>query len=233
MMRTHSLFFALICMVFIAAGCSVVPLDQMAAKHSFFVLDAEQVKQYETLAQEADRLLASCRSNHSCDRAHYIRGIVALYENRDIAASHFRAAAAAAPEKQSATSSGIWLDLLKETAPYSARGPFGRVTTQLAKELIAQEFLMRQVMQSNDGINITALKRELQAKDKRLDELTKALESSTLTALKREIKARDKKLEDLARQIEALKDVDLEMRENTFSHRPPVKSNAVLKKAAP
>lgn len=213
-------------------GCSLPHRNPIPDLHFFFVPDPDGVKQYEGLRSEADHLLATCWITHSCDRAHFLRGMVALYENRDVAASHFQVAAAIAPSTTTAASSLLWLQLLKETKPYSSQGPFGRATTQLVKELIKQELTIRQVMQPKEGPDIAELKRELQAKNKRMEELTKERGSSTSSALQRELKARDKQLEDLAKQIEELKKIDLEMRENMLN-RPSGKVNPALKKESP
>jgi len=213
-------------------GCSLPHRNPMPDVHSFFVPDPDGVTQSEGLRSEADQLLATCWTTRSCDRAHFLRGMVALYENRDVAASHFQVAAAIAPSTNTAASSLLWLQLLKEAKPYSSQGPFGRATTQLVKELIKQELTLRQVMRNNDGPDIAVLKRELQAKDKRMGELTKERESSTSSALQRELKARDKQLEDLAKQIEELKKIDLEMHENMLN-KPSSKANPALKKEGP
>jgi hypothetical protein len=215
-------------------GCSLPHRNPMPDVHSFFVSDPDGVTQYEGLRSEADHLLATCWTTHSCDRAHFLRGMVALYENRDVAASHFQVAVAIAPGTNTATSSLLWLQLLTEANPYSSRGPFGRATAQLVRELLKQELTLRQMTRPIEGPDIAVLKRELQAKDKRMEELTKERASSTTSsALQRELKARDKQLEDLAKQIEELKKIDLEMRDTTLPNRPSSRANPALKKESP
>jgi hypothetical protein len=226
-LSTVGLFMALA-----VTGCSLLRHNAVPDVHFFFVPDPDGVKQYEGLRNQADQLLATCWMTHSCDRAHFLRGMVALYENRDVAASHFQVAAAIAPGTNTAASSLLWLQLLTEAKPYSSRGPFGRATAHLVKELIKQELTIRQVTRASEGPDIAVLKRELQAKDKRMEELTKELGSSPSSALQRELKARDKQLEDLAKQIEELKKIDLEMRETTLT-RPSSKPNPALKKESP
>ena len=167
-------------------GCSLPHRNPMPDVHSFFVPDSDGVTQYELLSSEADHLLATCSTTQSCDRAHFLRGMVALYENRDVAASHFQVAAAIAPGTNTAASSLLWLQLLTEAKPYSGRSPFGRATAQLVRELLKQELTVRQMLRNNEGTDIAVLKRELQAKDKRMEELTKELASSMSSALQRD-----------------------------------------------
>jgi hypothetical protein len=212
-------------------GCSLSHRNPMPDVHSFFVPGSDGVTQYEGLSREADHLLATCSTTQSCDRAHFLRGMVALYENREVAASHFQVAAAIAPGTNTAASSLLWLQLLTEAKPYSSRSPFGRATAQLVRELLKQELTVRQMMRNNEATDMALLKRELQAKDKRMEELAK--ESSASSALQRELKARDKQLEDLAKQIEELKRIDLEMHDNTLPNRPSSRANPALKKESP
>ena len=87
---------------------------------SFFIPDPRDGKLYVTLQREADQLLGTCSPVRSCDRAHFIRGLVALYQSRETAVDHFQTAVAMAPTSTRAEPSLFWLQLLKET-DHSAR----------------------------------------------------------------------------------------------------------------
>jgi hypothetical protein len=202
------------------AGCSFPAFSPFSRVTPFFVPDAQDIELYQTLGQKADQLLVRCSARHSCDRAHFLRGLVALYENRDIATSHFQAAVAAAPSGDAAASSLFWLQLMEKSHPYSGQAPLAQATTQLLSALLDQELVMRQVMNGTYGTDLAALKRELQAREKRLAELTKELETTSIPALYRELKARDRKLEDVTKQLEALKQIDREMRGRMLPARP-------------
>jgi len=143
-----------------------------------------------TLQREADQLLGTCSPVHTCDRAHFIRGMVALYQNRETAIDHFQTAVAMAPTSARAEPSLFWLQLLKETASGTAEdGRFSRATVQFVRDLLDGELLAEQLLQE--------------------------LETSPVQSLQRDLKARDRKLEDLTKQLEALKQIDQEMREKT------------------
>jgi hypothetical protein len=172
-----------------------IPIPAAPVLPSFFTPNHQDLELYETLERQADQLLATCSPGHTCDRAHFIRGLVALYENRDTAAEHFQVAVAMAPTSARAESSLFWLHLLEETeSGTTENGRFSHATIQLLRDLLDRELLAQHLL--------------------------KELEATPVQALQRDLKARDKKLEDLSKQLEALKQVDREMREKTLPSRP-------------
>jgi hypothetical protein len=172
---------------------------------SFFIPDPQNAKLYETLERQADQFLLSCAATHACDRAHFMRGLVALYADRETATDHFQAAVAMAPSSARAESSLFWLQLLEETPRgVSENGRFSLATIQLLRDLLDRELLAQQLL--------------------------KELEASPVPALQRDLKVRDKKLEDLTKQLDALKKIDREMREKTLPARPSNKPTPSIKK---
>ena len=166
---------------------------------SFFALDPQDVPLYESLEKQADQLLATCSPGRTCDQAHFIRGLVALYENRETATDHFQVAVAMAPTSARAESSLFWLQILKEPpSGIIENRRFSHATIHLLRDLVDRELLAQQLL--------------------------KELDASPVQALQRDLKARDKKLEDLTKQLEALKQIDREMREKTLSNRPSSKT---------
>jgi len=196
------------------AGCSGVqqpipppepiPIPAAPALPSFFAPSHQDLELYETLERQADQLLATCSPGRTCDRAHFIRGLVALYENRETAAEHFQVAVAMAPTSARAESSLFWLHLLEETPiGTTENGRFSHATIQLLRDLLDRELLAQHLL--------------------------KELEAAPVQALQRDLKARDKKLEDLSKQLEALKQIDREMREKTLPSRPPSRTTPSAK----
>jgi hypothetical protein len=166
---------------------------------SFFAPDPQDVPLYESLEKQADQLLASCSAGRTCDQAHFLRGLVALYGNRETATGHLEVAVSMAPTSARAESSLFWLQILDETpSGITENGRFSHATIQLLRDLLDRELLAQQ--------------------------LSKELEASPVQALQRDLKARDKKLEDLTKQLEALKQIDRKIREKTLSSRPSKKA---------
>ena len=186
----HLLCTSLLFLLWWITGCSMFQRSMTPPVTSFFIPDPRDGKLYVTLEREADQLLGTCSAVHFCDRAHFIRGLLALYQDRETAADHFQTAVAMAPTSARAEPSLFWLQLLKETAGGTAEdGRFSRATVQLVRDLLDRELLAEQLLQE--------------------------LETSPVQSLQRDLKARDKKLEDLTKQLEALKQIDQEMREKT------------------
>ncbi|MBI3809295.1 MAG: hypothetical protein HY284_02400 [Nitrospirae bacterium] len=77
-----------------------------------FVPDPREAQRYQALAREQDALLAACAETHTCDRAHFIRALAALYEDQTVAARHFQDVIAVAPQSRLAASSQFWLQFL-------------------------------------------------------------------------------------------------------------------------
>jgi hypothetical protein len=164
----------------------------------FFVPNPRDARLYQTLAREAEGQFATCAESNSCDRAHFMRALVALYENREVAAGHFQETVAAAPKGRLASSSLFWISLLRDPASDIDRtGPLAQATERLVRDLLDREVIIQQ--------------------------LNKDLEASGVRALQRELKAREKKMEELTSQLEALKKIDREIREMTLPTKPPDK----------
>src|SRR2546430_2641550 len=74
-----------------------------------FTSAADDGKVRHTLRQKTEQILSACPAVYPCDRAHLLRGLAALYEDRELAAIHFRAAAVSAPNSSAGASSLTWL----------------------------------------------------------------------------------------------------------------------------
>lgn len=137
-----------------------------SASSPFLVTNPHDAKQYQALAREQESVLTKCAESRSCDRAHFTRALVALYENREVAVRHFRQVVAAAPKSRLASSSLFWLELLQDPRAESGQnGPFARATDRLIRDLLDREVMIHQ------------LTKETTARDKKVEELTNQLEA--------------------------------------------------------
>jgi TolA-binding protein len=166
-----------------------------------FAPNDRQVAPYQALAREQDQSLGTCAETHTCDRAHYTRALLALYESQAVAAKHFQDVIDAAPKSPLASSSHFWLKLLQSPPTFlNHTRSYANATEHLVRDLLELETSAAQVMQ-----------REVKARDKKVEDLTTQLET-----LKR-------KVEELTAQLEALKRIDQEMKEMTRPVKPPLK----------
>ena len=132
-----------------------------------FSLDPRDAQRYQALAREQDATLAACAETHTCDRAHFTRALVALYEDQAVAAKHFQDVVTAAPKSRLASSSQFWLQLLQNPPIFFAQhSTFAEAADRLVRDLLDLEFSSTSVLQ-----------REVKARDKKVEELTQQLEA--------------------------------------------------------
>lgn len=220
------------CLLLIAASlgaCSVMT-PPPSPTSPFFIVEARDAKLYQALARKQDALLAKCAESHSCDHVNFTRALVALFENRELAAKHFQKVVAVAPKSRLASTSLLWLRLLENGwIPPWQEGLYAQATERLVRDLLDRELLIQLliVVKDLDASSVETLQRELIARSKQLEELAlkregpKAdAEGSVVQSLQRQVSERDKKIEELTNQLEALKRIDQEMREKTRPMRP-------------
>ncbi len=220
------------CLLVLAASlgaCSVMA-PPPSPTSPFFIVEPRDAKLYQALARKQDGLLAKCAENHSCDHANFTRALVALFENRELAAKHFQKVVAVSPKSRLATTSLLWLRLLENGwVPPWQEGLYAQTTERLVRDLLDRELLIQLliVVKDLDASSVEALQRELNARGKQLEELTLKREApkaeadgSVIQSLQRQVNERDKKIEELTNQLEALKRIDQEMREKTRPMRP-------------
>jgi hypothetical protein len=156
-------------LVVVVAGleaCSSLNGSSLPAS-PFFAPDQREAARYQALAREQDSLLTTCAESHTCDRAHFTRALVALYENQAAAARHFQDVIDIAPKSRLADSSQFWLNLLQSPPTFVGRAsPFAEATERLVRDLLELETSSALVLQ-----------REVKARDKVMEDLTKQLEA--------------------------------------------------------
>lgn len=177
-------------------ACTAGPQPERMA---FFPVAQSEAEAVRALAREQDRQVQSCAATHACHRAHFVRALAALYEDRRLAVQHFQAALSDAPSGPYAASSRTWIRLLEDD----------RTPSEDATELIqAMERVVREVVEREAGAKSGAARR--------LDiKVTEGGDKDTqsVQALKRQLKEREKKIDELTQQIEALMRVDQEVKD--------------------
>jgi lipopolysaccharide biosynthesis protein len=153
---------------------------QPAASRAFFMATPQDAEAVHAFAREQERQVQMCAATQACDRAHYIRGLAALYEDRNVAVKHFQAATSAAPAGPYATSSRHWIRLLEESRSASNQDP---------DLMHAVERVVREVLESKPG-EALSLKRQLNEREKKIDELTQQIDA--LKRVDQEVKDRIK-----------------------------------------
>jgi len=163
--------------------------------------DARWVMGYRELAREQDERVKTCAAaRQTCDRAHFVRGLMALYESREAADSHFRQAVQADPAGDVAKVSQGWLALLHDrSVDLQPDGPLAPVLERLVRALLDQERTINRLTASREQ------------------------ERASVGALQTEVQNRDKKVQELTEQLEALKRIDQEARSKSKAKRPSKK----------
>ncbi|MBI5776482.1 MAG: hypothetical protein HY444_03740 [Nitrospirae bacterium] len=158
---------AALCVGLMLQACMSAP--QPAASRAFFIATPQDTEAVHAFAREQDRQVQMCAETHACDRAHYIRGLAALYEDRNVAVKHFRTAAET-PNGRYAAPSLQWIRLLEN----------GRDGSQYQAALSqAAERLVRDVLEheTKDAHAAQLLKRQLKEREKKIDELTQQIDA--------------------------------------------------------
>ena len=196
-----------------------------------------------------------CNDDDTCRRAHFLRALSALYENRELAALHFRKVVVSRPNSLLAGESRFWLWFLDVlNTPNNAGLTSTELIKRLAREVVEKELWIHELTGMLENPSVDSLKNELAAKDgamKKLNQavatLTKQLEQAKQEQAIRQdvqqaLKTSEKKVDELTNQLEALRRIDQEIREKVPPTRPsekmtpspeveqPVESNGVIPK---
>lgn len=236
-----SLIISSLLLVGCAAWTTPVP-----GSRPYFSAEAREVKLFQSFATRQEGMALKCGESNSCDHVYFTRGLLGLYESREIAEKYFEKVVALAPKSQLAASSKAWLALLQQPTPGNRSWPEAVVrapvlaevnaslavtTDRLVRDLLDQEILIQQLRASKEGESetIEALQRELTDRDRKIEALLSKKDSAKTSAdpasiqtLQKQLTERDRKIEELSAQLEALKRIDQEMREKVRPIRPPL-----------
>ena len=196
----------------------------------------EDIPFFRAIAEDQEKKLNSCKNEDECRGAHFLRGVAALYENRELAALHFRKVVASRPNSALAGESRFWLWLLDVlNAPGGAKGTSHDFTKRLVRELVEKELLVHELSVKLENTSVEELQQELAIREKSVEGLnqtvtnlskhTEQLKKEQMLRLdvQQELKASEKKVQELTSQLEALRRIDQEIREKAPPTRPSEK----------
>jgi uncharacterized protein YoxC len=196
----------------------------------------EDLPFFRAIAEDQEKKLVSCKNENECRAAHFLRGLAALYENRELAALHFRKVVVSRPSSALAGESRFWLWLLDLLNSPGGRGiTFQDFTKQLVREIVEKELLVHELSGQLEHASIEALQQELATRKKAVEELNQTVanlskqteqlkkEQTLRQDVQQELKASEKKVQELTSQLEALRRIDQEIREKASPTRPSEK----------
>lgn len=242
-----STFRILLCfLVFECLGCSLAAWEAVSSESAdlpaskmfagVFVPDPADVSFFQAIAEDQEKRLSSCKTEEECRAVHYLRGVVALYENRELAALHFRKVVASRPSSLLAQESRFWLWLLD-----MLNAPDGGVLTsqdlvkRLTREVVHKELLIHELSGRVENASVEVLEREVGLRNKTIEELNESVAALTKQVelykkeqtrhedLRQELKVSEKKVQELTSQLEALRRIDQEIKEKAPPTRPSEK----------
>ncbi len=213
----------------------------------YFSAEPREVKVFQVLAKRQEHIASKCGESSFCNHVYFTRGLLGLYESREVAGKYFEKVLAVAPKSQLAASSKAWLELLQQPtvpghrswaeavfrAPALAEANTSLAVTadRLVRDLLDREVLVQQlrVSKGDDSETVGALQRELADRDHKIEALLSKKDSAKAPAdpasiqnMQKQLAERDRKIEELSTQLEALKRIDQEMREKVRPIRPPL-----------
>ena len=179
-----------LCAGLMLQACSSAP--QPAVSPALFMTAPRDAGAVRGFAREQERQVQACAGASACDRAHYVRALAALYEDRALAVKHFGAALAAAPSGPYAESSRQWIHVLEESRSGPGRdADLVHAVERVVREVLAHEAAVRAAVgKQEDGQAVHALKQQLKQREKKIDELTHQIDA--LTRVDQEVKDRVK-----------------------------------------
>jgi hypothetical protein len=241
------MFRILLCLVvFECLGCSLTALDAASSPsnevpvsklfNQVFVPDPDDVSFFQAIAEDQEKRLSSCKTEDECRAVHYLRGVVALYENRELAALHFRKVVVSRPSSVLAQESRFWLWLLDMLNTSNGGGVTSEaLLKRLTRQVVHKELLVHELSGRVENVSVEALEREVGLCNKTIEELNESVavlnkqveqykkEQSQREDLRQELKASEKKVQELTSQLEALRRIDQEIKEKAPPTRPSEK----------
>ena len=201
---------------------------------------------FQSLTKKQESIASKCGESTSCDHVYFTRGLLGLYESREVAEKYFEKVIAVAPKSHLAASSKAWLELLQQPtvpghkswleavfrAPHLRRPipRWRRSADRLVRNLLDHEVLIQQLRASkgDDSETVGTLQRELADREHKIESLLSKKDSPKTTPdpasiqnMQKQLAERDRKIEELSAQLDALKRIDQEMREKVRPIRPP------------
>jgi hypothetical protein len=100
------------------AGCTITKpgTSTMLPNSAYFSADAAELPPLHAIAHAQDTRIKSCYKGPACEDAYYVRGLVALFENRADAIRLFQELHTAMPKSRYDVATIGWLNLLQDPA---------------------------------------------------------------------------------------------------------------------
>jgi hypothetical protein len=119
---TCKIFSAWILFIVSIWGCTFTKTSSSTTLPSsaYFVVDPSELKSLHALARMQEARMKGCPKSIGCEDAYYIRGLVALFENRADAINMFQELRTTIPNGRYAAASTRWLYLLQTSSPRSS-----------------------------------------------------------------------------------------------------------------
>ena len=191
---------------------------------------------FEAIAEDQEKKLGTCKNEEECRSVHFLRGLAALYENRELAALHFRKVVASRPNSTLAKESRFWLWFLDVlNSPSQGGMTHHDLIRRLTREIVEKELSIYELTGKLENSSVEALQQELVIRDKSavalnqtIGSLKKQVEQLKIDQkqrqnLEKELKVRESKVQELTKQLEALRRIDQEIREKAPPTRPSEK----------
>ena len=213
-------------------------LHTVSASNLAQVLDPEleDVPYFKAIAEDQEKQLGQCKDEKTCRAAHFLRGLSALYENRELAALHFRKVVVSRPTSLLAGESRFWLWFLDVlNTPNNAGLTSHELIKRLAREVVDKELSIHELNGKIENSPVEDLKNKLVSKEELIKKqkqvmasLGKQLEQAkndeaSHQEVQQALKASEQKVKELANQLEALRRIDQEIREKVPPTRPSEK----------
>ena len=105
---------------------------------AFFSIEPDQLGALQEIGHAQDLLMKQCHKGATCEEAYYIRGLVALFENRANAISVFQELHTVMPNSRYDSATTGWLNLLQDRASSSSesKAVLGQLKQQVLLKLL-------------------------------------------------------------------------------------------------
>ena len=122
-MSQRTVLFLVLSMALVSAiqGCTTMKAGSSTTLPSsaFFSVEGIELKSLQAIAHTQDARIKSCHKGSACEEAYYMRGLVALFENRADAITVFQELRTTMPNSRYEVATTGWLNLLQDKAPDS------------------------------------------------------------------------------------------------------------------
>ena len=176
-------------------GCATVNSTSSPGSAPLFQADATDTAILQAVQREQNTLLNTCAQQQSCDQVHFIRAMIALFQNGETAATSFQESMTVAPKGPFADSSARWIQFLANRTAHSASADESNGAVAVMKGLV------RTWLEQQRAASTSASMRAVEAAKS---------QDRAVPTLRREIRTRDKRIAELTEQLSTLKQIDLE-----------------------